>query len=297
MENYLCPNMQIQRPGKYKRTDNQSSVRLLLAALFLVGIMFLFWYKLKDYQAENIEKIPDVKEYLPEAKQGTIYHKPHFSISYVEEYEIPEWVAYKLTVDMMNSPKSPRDQDFNPDPAIITTSAHYHDYKQSGYRRGHLVPSADMAWNKEAMDATFLLSNIAPMLETFNDGIWLELEHNIRDWSRAYKEVTVLAGPVFDDPITTIGKNEVLVPRKFFKAVLTYDNKEPKVIGFLFDQTSPTHGRLEDYVVSIDSIEKVTGLDLFSNLYGNWDKEIALEKTNSTGWNFNEKWYLERTNN
>jgi endonuclease G len=159
------------------------------------------------------------------------------------------------------------------------------------------VPSADMAWNKESMDATFLLSNIAPMLETFNDGIWLELEHNIRDWSRAYKEVTVIAGPVFDDPITTIGKNEVLVPKMFFKSVLTYDKNEPKVIGFLFDQTSPTYGRLEDYVVSIDSIEKVTGLDLFSNLYGDWDKEIALEKTNSSEWNFNEKWYLERVNN
>ena len=92
-------------------------------------------------------------------------------------------------------------------------------------------------------------------------------------------------------------KNEVLVPKMFFKAILTYEKDEPKVIGFLFNQTTPVHSRLEDYIVTIDSVEKVTGLDLFSNLYGDWDKEIKLEKSIPSGWHFNEKWYLERINN
>lgn len=289
--------MQIKRTGKYKRTDTKSSFRLFMAAFFIIGIMFLFWYKLKDFQTTGIEKIADTKDYLPASKLGEVYHKPHFSLSYVEEYEIPEWVAYKLTVDMMNSPKSPRDQDFNPDPSITTASAHYHDYKQSGYRRGHLVPSADMAWHKEAMDATFLLSNISPMREEFNDGIWLELEHHVRDWSRSFKDVTVLAGPVFSNPVTTIGKNEVLVPRYYYKAVLTYEKNEPRVIGFLFDQTVTDDRHISEFIVPLDSIEKVTGLDLFSNLYGDWDKEIALEKVVPSDWNFNEKWYQERLDN
>ncbi len=273
---------------------------MLFGLAFLIGIMLLFWYNVKDYQKTEVAKTAEVKNVLPDAVSGVIYNKPYYSLSYVEQYEIPEWVAYKLTVGMLNQQKFPRNQDFNPDPAITSTSAHYHDYKQSGYRRGHLVPSADMAWNKPAMDATFLLSNIAPMREEFNDGVWLELEHNVRDWARRYNEIDVVTGPVFRDSIAVIGRNDVLVPRYFYKAVFTTQNQKPEVIGFLFDQTINTAERLDAFVVPIDSIEKLTGIDLFAGRYGDWDEEIRLEKRDKIEkgqWLFNEKWYKERTNN
>ena len=285
---------------RHTRANNRSQGKLIMGALFLIGIMILFWYNLKDYKVEEEKKLKDIKEFLPEAKHGVVYHKPNFSLSFVEQYEIPEWVAYRLTVDVMNLKKFPRDQDFNPDPIIAEGSAHYHDYKQSGFRRGHLVPSADMAWNKESMDATFLLSNVAPMLEEFNDGIWLELEHNVRDWSRKYGDVMVVTGPVFREPLKSIGKNEVLVPKYYYKAIFTVANEKPYVIGFMFDQTLISDERLENFIVPIDSIEKETGLDLFSNLYGDWDVEIRLEKQSERiegQWPFNEKWYVERLKN
>jgi len=70
----------------------------------------------------------------------------------------------------------------------------------------------------------------------------------------------------------------------------------PHVIGFLFDQEQDTYGSLADYIVSIDSLERETGIDLFANLYGGWDAEIALEKQNSMDkeWTFNEKWFSQR---
>lgn len=287
----------IKRNSRHRVVSKKSQTRLILGVVFIIGIMLLFWYNLKEYKQEEREKILESKEYLPAAVQGDVYHKPYFSLSYVEKYEIPEWVAYRMTVHMLNRKKYPRDQDFNPDPAIAEGSGHYHDYKRSGYRRGHLVPSADMAWNKQAMDATFLLSNVAPMREEFNDGIWLELEHNIRDWARKFEDVMVITGPVFSDPVDSIGNNKILVPRYYYKAVFTVKDKEPKVAGFLFDQTSSSADRLDQFVVTIDSIEKITGLDLFSNLYGSWDDEIRFEKQIEgigTDWTFNEKWYLER---
>jgi len=286
--------------SRYRRVDKKAQSKLILGALFMVGIMLLFWYNLKDYKEEEENKIVDHKDYIPEPKLGVIYARPNFTLSYVEKYEIPEFVAYRLTVDMMNKKKFSRDQDFNPDPGIAEKSAHYHDYKNSGYRRGHLVPSADMAWDKQSMDATFLLSNIAPMLEEFNDGVWLELEHNVRDWSRKYKNIMVVAGPAFNDSITTIGQNEVLVPRYYFKAIFKVEEKRPSVVGFLFDQTNSTDARLEEFIVPIDSIEKITGLDLFSNMYGDWEEEIRLEKQRGRTvgqWTLNEKWYLKRIEN
>ena len=175
-------------PSHNKRYERKSANKLSFMALFFVAIIFVAMYFLWKLSQDQVQVQKTDIDYLPDPKQGVVYYKPGFSLSYVEEYELPEWVVYHLTVDMMNKPKHDRDQDFNPDPAIKTGSGHYRDYKSSGYRRGHLVPSADMAWNKEAMDATFLLSNVAPMRQQFNDGIWLELEHNVRDWSRKYKE-------------------------------------------------------------------------------------------------------------
>ena len=80
------------------------------------------------------------------------------------------------------------------------------------------------------------------------------------------------------EPLGTIGENEILVPQYFYKAVFTIDGDKPDAIGFLFKQDEATYETLDKYVVSIDSIEKITGLDLFANLYGNWDEEIRLEK-------------------
>ena len=38
------------------------------------------------------------------------------------------------------------------------------DYFRSGYDRGHMVPAADAKSSQDAMDETFLLSNIAPQV-------------------------------------------------------------------------------------------------------------------------------------
>jgi endonuclease G len=284
-------------PTHNKRYDRKSVGKLAFMVFFLVGVIFLFMYYLNQFEKAESLSASDELRYRPDPKNGVVYQKPNFSLSYVEQYELPEWVSYELTVDMMNAPKLKRDQDFNPDPAITTGSGHYHDYKSSGYRRGHLVPSGDMAWNKASMDATFLLSNVVPMLESFNDGIWLELENNIRDWSRKHRKIEVIAGPVFTDPLDTIGKNEILVPRYFYKAVFTIDGGKPGVIGFILEQNLDAYVSLSEYIVSIDSIEKITGLDLFANLYGNWDEEIRLEKQankNSVAWPFNDRWYQQR---
>lgn len=289
--------MEIRRQSRHRKTDHKGILKLAVPLFLLLGIIFLFWSNVKEFEQVTNKEEASITEVLPEAYKGVVYHKPHFSLSFVEAYELPEWVAYRLTIDMMNSPKTERYQDFYPDLTIETKSAHYHDYKQSGYRRGHLVPAADMAWNKNAMDATFLMSNIAPMLESFNDGIWLELEHNVRDWSRKNKNILVVTGPVFSEIITSIGENEVAVPKSYYKAVFTINDGQPDVIGFVFDQTMDTDDRLQKFIVPIDSIEKVTGLDLFANLYGDWNEEIRLEKQVNDSyirWPLNEKWYLER---
>ncbi len=291
--------MDIRRPGKTSPAK-KSSGKFYITILLVIGVMILFWYNLKEFQSTGNKIIENTKDYLPAPYLGVVYNKHYFSLSYREQYELPEWVAYRLTGDMINKPNHPRNQDFEPDPAITTGSAHYHDYKQSGYSKGHLVPAADMSWDQQAMNSTFLMSNVAPMLESFNSGIWLELEHDVRDWATKYKDIIVIAGPIFRDSLGSIGANDVLVPRYFYKAIFTTDRRKPEAIGFIFDQTNKNFGTLDQYVVSIDSIEKATGLDLFANMYGSWENEIRVEKEKSKAkgeWPFNPYWYQERVKN
>ena len=54
---------------RHRRADPKSQFRLIVAVLFLVGIMILFWYNLKEYRESEIQNEPDLKEYLPVAKK------------------------------------------------------------------------------------------------------------------------------------------------------------------------------------------------------------------------------------
>lgn len=263
---------------RHKRANPKGFYSMIITIAVICVLLIMGWNSAKPYLSQKFDSKPSVLSIpFPETFQGELYKKTAFVFSYVEEFELVEWVAYRLTESEVKSDKIPRNQDFQPDPFISTESAHYWDYKNSGYRIGHLVPSYDMAYNKKAMDETFLMSNVVPMKEEFNDGIWHELEKDVRDWAVKYKVVDVVTGPVFKNGLGEIGDNKVFVPRYFYKVIFSDENSEPRCIGFLFDQTNTEGKDPMKYNVPIDSIEKVTGLDFFSNRYGTWEKEIELE--------------------
>lgn len=49
-------------------------------------------------------------------------------------------------------------------------------YRNSGYDRGHMAASADFKYNDKAMNDTFSLSNVCPMVPLLNRHIWSRLE-------------------------------------------------------------------------------------------------------------------------
>lgn len=226
----------------------------------------------------SIQQVKDsvLEPGLPISKPGgQIVKHMAYTLSYNEEHELPNWVAYVLQPSYLYG-KEKRSDDFREDPAVRTQSADLDDYKLSGYDRGHLVPAGDMKWSKKAMSETFLMSNITPQTHAFNAGIWETLESNVRSWARKDSALYIVAGPVLQGNLKIIGKNKVTVPEYFYKAVLDANAPEIKCIAFVIPNKS-SNAPLMNYAISVDSLETLIDTDLFPGLPDNIENEI--EKT------------------
>ncbi|WP_306354090.1 DNA/RNA non-specific endonuclease [Flavobacterium sp. '19STA2R22 D10 B1'] len=212
--------------------------------------------------------------FLPTTTTNQIVEHEGYTLSYSEDYEQAEWVAYELKKEELknNNYKRPF---FIQDPKVKTESADWRNYKKSGYDKGHLCPAADREYSRTTYDETFYTSNISPQLSNFNAGVWNRLEQKIRYWSSKYDGVYVVTGGVLSKDLKTIGREKVAVPNYFYKVLLNENNGKYKMIAFLVpheDSNKP----LYEFVVSVDSIEKMTGIDFFPELPD--DIENRLEK-------------------
>lgn len=235
--------------------------------------------------------------YYPTGGQGEIVEHQGFALSYLEDWEQAEWTAHILTRENLNKEWSRRSNDFRPDPKVRSRTAIDDDYRGSGYDRGHLVPRADLAWNKDWASESFMFSNISPQARQFNQGIWRELEETTRDWAKKFKRLYVISGPVTtQEPKGDIGRrNRIAVPAAYFKVLLDLDEPEQKGIGFLLPN-QVSFDPLYDYAVSIDEVEAVTGLNFFSELMPT-ELEAKIEaEGNIDLWPFNQKKYQKRIN-
>lgn len=127
------------------------------------------------------------------------------------------------------------------------------------------------------MEESFYMSNICPQNQKLNRDDWGDLEELCRSWARKYGTVYIACGPIYDKKQPKrIGENRVAVPDRFFKVVLIYNRKSPIAMGFLFDNKAH-HQALEKYMVSVDSMEKVTGMDFFSKLPDDVENRIEAD--------------------
>jgi len=227
--------------------------------------------KFSPEPAITIEKGSDNYKYdnltvgVPTYQCDVIIDRVGYALGYAEKYEQPLWVAYKLTADEVRSKKARRSDDFRADPDIPSGSATPEDYRGSSYDRGHLAPAADMSFSIQAMSESFYMSNMSPQTAAFNRGIWKDLEAQVRNYALYNQEIYVVTGPIFSskEPVITIGANKVSVPDKYYKVLL--DVKNARAIGFVLDNRG-TKQPLKNFAVTVDEVERLTGLDFFNKL-------------------------------
>ena len=207
---------------------------------------------------------------------GQLIRHTYYSLDYNKKHKQPNWVYYRLTYNMVNG-KARRSDNFRPDPAVSTGSPTLADYKNSGYDRGHLCPAADMKISEKAMSETFFMSNMSPQFPSFNRGKWSDLENLVRSYIKDITDTLyIVTGPVFINNKGSIGKNNVTVPGFYYKVI--YSPKRGG-IGFLMPNVKITLP-LQTWVVSIDLIETLIGIDFFYQL----DDKIENEIESQTKW-------------
>jgi endonuclease G len=212
--------------------------------------------------SERINNLYIPKLEIPKTKNwDKIISHTGYSLLYNEKYKQANWVAYELTKEETNKIVE-RSNKFISDPKVKSVNAFDKDYKGSGYDRGHLAPAADMGWSATTMTESFYYSNMSPQQPGFNRGIWKKLEELVRTWAIENKAVYVVTGPVLAKGLSTIGYNKIAVPNYYYKVILDYQKPNIKGIGFILPNES-SKSLLQNYAVSIDSVEKVTGIDFF----------------------------------
>lgn len=261
-----------------------------ILALVLISILFSCKNDFKSSNSENNLQKPVQKsdnknlvfDFLPTTTTNQIIVHDFYTLSYSEQFEQAEWVAYELKPnDLRNNFKRPF---FIEDPLVETQSADWRNYKKSGFDKGHLCPAGDMKFSKKAFDDTFFTSNISPQKHDFNEGIWNRLEQKVRYWSSKYDGIYVITGGILNDKLETIGFENVAIPDYFYKILLDNRQGEYKLIAFLVpsqDSDKP----LYEFVVTTDEIEKLTGIDFYPNLPDNIENQLE-NNSSYKDWSF-----------
>lgn len=208
-------------------------------------------------------------------RQQQIIRHTGYTVSYNKDTKLPNWVSYELTRAETKG-KEKRSNRFIADPLVKGAIATNADYTRSGYDKGHMAPAGDMKWSPVAMNESFYFSNMCPQHPQLNRRGWKKLEDKIRDWAVADSAIIIICGPVIKKQPKTIGKNKVVVPQQFFKVILSPFVKPMRAIGFLFNNEQSVDP-LSAYVVTVDSIERLTNMDFFSLLPDEIENKIEAE--------------------
>lgn len=201
----------------------------------------------------------------------------NYSLEWDGDKRANRWTCYEM-YDKVLQKAVGRNDNFREDSLIdADCRTTLNDYKNTGYSRGHLCPSYDRLCSRESNDQTFYLSNMQPQNQDHNGGVWANLETKVHDvWSSICDTLYVVKAATIDNEDQILGytsKNNgedsdsyfhMIIPKYFYMALLAY-NKELNSYDAL-GIWSPHQGNSTTEYITIDELERRTGIDFFCNL-------------------------------
>lgn len=263
---------------------------------------------LKNREKVLLSEIEDLKlQATIESMKSVGYPKDSKNLEIIEhagmvlgfdcDYKMAAWVFHVLTPDVSSGNIS-RTNDFRKDESASCSSALESDYFLKlqnadgttkydgfGYDRGHLAPSADFRWSASALSESYYYSNMTPQHPDFNRGSWASLEGLLRKIvEQEKKQFYILTGPILreDLPFIEQSVNQLKIPQLHYKIIVDASTENPRGMAFLMPNNK-CEDRLSAYVISIDSLEKLTGIDFFPGLDDALEAKIE-QTSDYTAW-------------
>ena len=202
----------------------------------------------------------------PAANDVRIIERGEFVIGWSDSLRHPLWCAYHITAQPKHEAgKRPgficdRSLPAAPKPA---------DYSKSGYDRGHMVPNYAIItrYGEDERRKTFMMSNIAPQSPALNRGVWREVEHRIADlWTQRYGEIWVVVGCIPSQSGETVSGTGIDVPSAYYQVIIAQEGLNVRALALLFGQDVKWREWAARNIISIDELEKLTGLDFNPDL-------------------------------
>ncbi|MBN2041619.1 MAG: DNA/RNA non-specific endonuclease [Spirochaetes bacterium] len=235
--------------------------------------------------------------------KGDYIKRKAYIIQFDAMHKTPRWVAYHVkpsNAENLPDRKIKKWGKFRDD-SDINNEATEKDYSNQfktwrNYAKGHLAPYYISGGDRdndgitaaegdkddaEAVYEIMYMSNMAPQHHSnFNGpgGLWYKLESYVRDdlLKKQRKEVWVFAGCIFGPRSYDRIGDGVEVPPMFFKIIITEEKNKPRILAFFFPHQINKHGDIEDFLVSVNIIEAMTGLDFFPEIN---DEKMEREST------------------
>lgn len=154
------------------------------------------------------------------------------------------------------------------------------NYPNNFYARGHQIPNADRNAVPGMQAQTYFSTNMTPQIQNgMNGGLWAKLEEAVRNQTPENDTLYIVTGASFrahegEKVRTIVNKNDgktLPVPTYYWKAVLKVRRTpeglaEAMTIGFWVPHDDLKGRNYAEFATSVDSLEILTGFDLFVNL-------------------------------
>ena len=218
-----------------------------------------------------------------------------YALSYSNSRGTSNWVSWHLSKAWRGSAQ--RCNCFKSDRALPSSfyKPNGSSYRNSGFDRGHLCPSADRNLNAESNSNTYFMTNIAPQAPDNNQRAWASFENYLRSLTDNGNEIHIISGVIGrggsgrNGSVTTIDSGRITVPDSFWKVALVLPNGSNDInrvttstrviaINMKNDQGISTNWR--NFRTSVNAIENLTGYDLFENITNSVENVIEARVDN-----------------
>lgn len=219
----------------------------------------------------------------------------NYSVEWDADKKSQRWSCYQMYQGWQgNAGRYEGDPQYPYDPNLPASERWDEDYFwRSNFDHGHICPSADRQYSKEANKQTFYMTNMQPQYNKFNAKLWAVMEQKVRNWTPSTTGDTlyVCKGGTIDNEkdILTRIQGKLIAPRYFYMALLIKSRGQYRALAFFVEQKNEDRSKddLKQYVMTIDQLEERTGIDFFCNLPDDIENKVE-SSYNLNAWGLNK---------